>query len=153
LAKYYFNYYRKKFGLSSLNVAPEFYRALLNHSWPGNIRELKNIIERALLISDVDSGIGVEHLPEEFFLKQHNNEEYVKNIHDKLMSNDDGQINIMKIAEDIAITIVLQKEGGNLSRTAKKLGMARNTLYQKIHNNEKLENAQKLYKKTKGLTN
>jgi transcriptional regulator with PAS, ATPase and Fis domain len=153
LAKYYFNYYRKKFGLSSLNVAPEFYRALLNHSWAGNIRELKNIIERALLISDLEGGIGVEHLPEEFFLKKQNNEDYVKNIHEKLISNDDDQIDIMKTAEDIAINIVLQKEGGNLSRAAKKLGMARNTLYKKIQNNEKLENAQKLYKKAKGLIN
>jgi transcriptional regulator with PAS, ATPase and Fis domain len=153
LAKYYFNYYRKKFGLSSLNVAPEFYRALLNHSWAGNIRELKNIIERALLISDLEGGIGVEHLPEEFFLKKQNNEDYVKNIHEKLISNDDDQIDIMKTAEDIAINIVLQKERGNLSKAAKKLGMARNTLYKKIQNNEKLENAQKLYKKAKGLIN
>ena len=153
LAKYYFNYYRKKFGLSSLNVAPEFYRALLNHPWAGNIRELKNIIERALLISDLEGGIGVEHLPEEFFLKKQNNEDYVKNIHEKLISDDDDQIDIMKTAEDIAINIVLQKERGNLSKAAKKLGMARNTLYKKIQNNEKLENAQKLYKKAKGLIN
>jgi DNA-binding NtrC family response regulator len=47
----------------------------------------------------------------------------------------------------------LQKERGNLSKAAKKLGMARNTLYKKIQNNEKLENAQKLYKKAKGLIN
>jgi transcriptional regulator of acetoin/glycerol metabolism len=153
LAKYYFNFYRKKFGLSSLNVAPEFYRTLLNYSWPGNIRELKNIIERALLISDVDGGIGVEHLPEEVLLKKQNNEDYVKNIHEKLISNDDDQSDIMKTAEDIAITIVLQKEGGNLSRAAKKLGMARNTLYKKIQNNEKLENAQKLYKNHKMFIN
>jgi len=77
----------------------------------------------------------------------------VKNIHEKLISNDDDQIDIMKTAEDIAINIVLQKEGGNLSKAAKKLGMARNTLYKKIQNNEKLENAQKLYKKAKGLIN
>jgi transcriptional regulator with PAS, ATPase and Fis domain len=153
LAKYYFNYYRKKFGLSNLNVVPEFYRALLNHSWPGNIRELKNIIERALLISDLEGVIGIEHLPEGFLLKKQNNEDYVKNIHEKLISDDDDQIDIMKTAEDIAINIVLQKERGNLSKAAKKLGMARNTLYKKIQNNEKLENAQKLYKKAKGLIN
>jgi len=153
LAKYYFNYYSKKFGLSNLNVAPELYQALLNHSWPGNIRELKNIIERSILISDEANSIGVEHLPEGFFLKKQYNEDDVKNIHEKLINNDDDQIDIMKTAEDLAITIVLQKEGGNLSRAAKKLGIARNTLYKKIQNNEKLENDQKLYKKAKGLIN
>jgi transcriptional regulator with PAS, ATPase and Fis domain len=154
LAKYYFNYYSKKFGLSNLNVAPELYQALFNHSWPGNIRELKNIIERSILISDEADGIGMEHLPEGFFLKkQNNNEDYVQNIHEKLISSDDDQIDIMKTAEDVAINIVLQKEGGNLSKAAKKLGIARNTLYQKIHNNKKLENAQKLYKNQKTFIN
>jgi sigma-54 dependent transcriptional regulator, acetoin dehydrogenase operon transcriptional activator AcoR len=153
LAKYYFDYYSKKFGFSNLTVTPEFYRALLNHSWPGNIRELKNVIERSILISDEADSISVEHLPEELFSIKQKNEEFVTNIHEKLINNDDDKINIMKIAEDMAINIVLQKEGGNLSKAAKKLGMARNTLYQKIHNNEKLENAQKLYKKTKMLIN
>jgi sigma-54 dependent transcriptional regulator, acetoin dehydrogenase operon transcriptional activator AcoR len=152
LAEYYFDYYSKKFGLCNFNVAPEFYQALLNHSWPGNIRELKNVIERAILISDEADRIGVEHLPEDIYLN-HQNEDYVKNIHEKLTINDKEQLNIMKIAEDMAINIVLQKEGGNLSRAAKKLGMARNTLYQKIQNNEQLGNAQKSYKKTKLLKN
>jgi transcriptional regulator with PAS, ATPase and Fis domain len=154
LARYYFNYYAKKFGLNNIKVAPEFYQALLNHNWPGNIRELRNIIERSILISDESDRIGAEHLPEEFFSKEHdNNKEYINRIQEKLASNNHEPMNIRKMAEDMAIDSVLQKEGGNLSRAAKKLGLARNTLYKKIHDNKNLENAQKLYKKAKVLIN
>jgi transcriptional regulator with PAS, ATPase and Fis domain len=152
LAKYYFNYYSKEFGISNFTVDPEFYQALSNHSWPGNIRELKNVIERAMLISDEAGKIGIEHLPDDIYLKYQNGD-YMKNIHEKLTINDKEQLNIMKIAEDIAINIALQKEGGNLTKAAKKLGITRNTLYQRIQNNEKLGNAQKSYKKTKMLKN
>jgi two-component system, NtrC family, response regulator AtoC len=51
-------------GMNIEGVTPRAMRALQNHAWPGNIRELRNIIERAMLFCD-DSMIDTVHLPAE----------------------------------------------------------------------------------------
>jgi DNA-binding NtrC family response regulator len=43
-------------------VDPEAQRRLLHYDWPGNIRELQNVLERAMLLAEQDV-IGPEHLP------------------------------------------------------------------------------------------
>jgi two-component system, NtrC family, response regulator AtoC len=45
----------------STELSPEALSALQRHAWPGNIRELRNVIERAVILSD-GSSIGTEHL-------------------------------------------------------------------------------------------
>jgi NtrC-family two-component system response regulator AlgB len=50
---------------SNVTVSPEAQRALDAYAWRGNIRELENIIERALILSH-GTGIQLQHLPEEF---------------------------------------------------------------------------------------
>ncbi len=45
----------------------------------------------------------------------------------------DGERSYLKIVEDTAIAMVLEEEKGNISRSAKRLRIARSTLYQKIH--------------------
>lgn len=51
-----------KMGKNILGVTPKALEQLKKHEWPGNIRELKNIIERAMLFCD-DKEIGLSHLP------------------------------------------------------------------------------------------
>jgi DNA-binding NtrC family response regulator len=51
-----------KMGLNITDISPRAMAALKNHNWPGNIRELKNTIERAMLFCDEDK-IDMEHLP------------------------------------------------------------------------------------------
>jgi len=51
-------------GLNIRDVTPRAMQALMNHNWPGNIRELHNIIERAMLFCD-DAAIDLPHLPSE----------------------------------------------------------------------------------------
>ncbi len=51
-------------GLNITDVTPPAMAALSTHSWPGNIRELKNVIERATLFCD-EAAIDVNHLPNE----------------------------------------------------------------------------------------
>jgi len=45
-------------------VTPRAMQALIKHTWPGNIRELRNVIERAMLFCD-DCSIDLPHLPDE----------------------------------------------------------------------------------------
>lgn len=54
--------YAAEFGRGPKNISPEAMKTLRAYDWPGNIRELQNVIERALLISDGPE-IGPEHLP------------------------------------------------------------------------------------------
>ncbi|HCU98535.1 MAG TPA: hypothetical protein DGM69_04235 [Chloroflexi bacterium] len=58
------------YGNQVTGVTPRAMETLLKHQWPGNIRELKNTIERSLLLCDSDQ-IGIAHLPEE--IKKLNN--------------------------------------------------------------------------------
>jgi DNA-binding NtrC family response regulator len=51
-------------GMNVIDVTPRAMQALLAHSWPGNIRELRNVIERAMLFCD-EEAIDLPHLPPE----------------------------------------------------------------------------------------
>ncbi len=53
-----------RMGLNIQDVSPKAMDVLTNHDWPGNIRELRNVIERAMLFCD-DAVIDVAHLPAE----------------------------------------------------------------------------------------
>jgi len=54
----------QRMGVNITDISPKAMQALLEHNWPGNIRELKNTIERAVLFCD-ESAIDIEHLPAE----------------------------------------------------------------------------------------
>jgi DNA-binding NtrC family response regulator len=51
-------------GLNITDVTPRAMQALMDHNWPGNIRELRNVVERAMLFCD-DASIDLPHLPSE----------------------------------------------------------------------------------------
>ena len=54
----------QRLGVNIQDVTPRAMQALINHTWPGNIRELKNVIERAMLFCD-ECSIDLPHLPAE----------------------------------------------------------------------------------------
>ena len=53
-----------KMGLNIEDVTPRAMEALMEYSWPGNIRQLRHVIERAMLFCD-DAAIDLSHLPGE----------------------------------------------------------------------------------------
>ena len=53
-----------RLGMNITDVTPRALHALVNHAWPGNIRELKNVIERAMLFCD-EAALDLAHLPPE----------------------------------------------------------------------------------------
>lgn len=97
--------------------------ALLSHRWSGNIRELENVIERAVNIART-SRIELEDLPESL----------------KLLSADPPQIgeqaqkNIPLVQEMEKMTIIegLRQCNGNVSRTAELIGMGRRSIYRRL---------------------
>jgi DNA-binding NtrC family response regulator len=62
LVQYYLEWYSREMGKQVKEIASEAMDILLNYDWAGNVRELQNVIERAILISDGDL-IRAEHLP------------------------------------------------------------------------------------------
>jgi DNA-binding NtrC family response regulator len=55
----------QRMGANVTDVTPRAMQALMNHNWPGNIRELSNVIERAVLFCD-EASIDLPHLPNDF---------------------------------------------------------------------------------------
>jgi len=62
LVGYFLQQYNMSMGKNILDVTPKAMEALINYSWPGNIRELRNAIERAVLLCD-EAAIDLGHLP------------------------------------------------------------------------------------------
>jgi PAS domain S-box-containing protein len=107
---------------------------LCRYSWPGNVRELYNVAERAVSISE-EQTIMVRHLPPELYNPQDSLGIIVTPsfpIEGVTNSVKQQRILAMEQAEQEEITTCLHHYGGNISRVAKKLGVARTTIYRKI---------------------
>ena len=90
----------------------------MNYDWPGNIRQLKNIIERAVVLAKSDR-ITLRELPEEFLAHC-----------DKPNKNETTKT--LKVIEHQAVKDALLMCGGNISRAAKQLGISRKTFYKRL---------------------
>lgn len=93
-----------------------------NQSWPGNIRELKNIIERTLLLTSDD-----QVKPEDFVMALNTG----RNMDLKLSLNNGSSESLDKMERNMIIKAI-EECGGNLLKSAEKLGISRATLYRKI---------------------
>lgn len=68
LAQHFINHFNREFGKSVKGISKMAEKFLLEYGWPGNIRELKNIIERAIILENEDT-LLLEHLPQELVAK------------------------------------------------------------------------------------
>jgi two-component system NtrC family response regulator len=64
LVKHFIEKYKNNEGISEIQLAPEVWKLLYNYSWPGNVRQLENVIERAVVLNS-DGVISLDDLPEE----------------------------------------------------------------------------------------
>ncbi|RMF71153.1 MAG: sigma-54-dependent Fis family transcriptional regulator [Acidobacteria bacterium] len=95
-------------------------RRLTAYDWPGNVRELRNVMERAAILAPPGTAIDVGHLPE---LAPHAQ---------PCDSTTDAGDETLAGAERHALEQALRSTGGNILETARRLGIARGTLYRKI---------------------
>lgn len=101
------------------SFSAECLEALKRHPWKGNIRELKNVIERVVILCD-EPEISLAYLPFDF---QHNTSFQS----DHLLSAFD-----LASAEKLHIQKVMNYTKGNKTKTAELLGIALTTLYRKL---------------------
>lgn len=91
------------------------------HPWPGNLRQLSNVIQVALALAD-DEVIGTEHLPDDFFADLEMDLQGMQPVH-----GDKAQVREVENLDEL-----LRAAGGNISQLAKRLGVSRNTLYKRL---------------------
>ena len=93
------------------------------HSWPGNIRELENVIRRALLLANGGERIDPEHIVFDQAARVATDEELAAGECDR------GKLsNIVQISEARAIIATLEACGGHRASAAKELGISERTL-------------------------
>jgi DNA-binding NtrC family response regulator len=120
LAKYFVDTFCKENGLAPKSITPEAQNKLLSYGFPGNVRELKAIMELACVLSD-ENVIDVNHMNfnttgvmNGFLMEETTLAEYNKKI----------------------IRYFLNKYDNNVNKTAQKLDIGKSTIYRMLKNNE-----------------
>jgi two-component system NtrC family response regulator len=114
IAMHYLKEFTAKVNRPEFTLDKTFIKLLTAHNWKGNIRELKNIIERVVILAD-DRIIGPELLPFEF--------------HEETGSS--NPLHLQEIERQHIIK-VLKYTSGNKTETSRQLGIGLTTLYRKI---------------------
>ncbi|HXY20560.1 MAG TPA: sigma-54 dependent transcriptional regulator [Gemmatimonadales bacterium] len=103
---------------SPADFTTEVLERLLDYAWPGNIREMRNVLERALILARGAERLGAEHLPAEVGRRQ--------------APAPAREAASLAEVERRHIERTLRRHGGNRTRAAEELGISRATLINKI---------------------
>jgi len=123
LTQLFLKHFSKKFGKSMSDITEEVKEILLNYAWKGNVRELKNMVERVCIIHN-DTKLRLEHLPLDI------KEEVA--IEDSKEADAESLQKKLDETERALVLDALLKTGGNVLQAAKLLGIPRGTLRHKI---------------------
>ena len=105
----------RQIGTVRFQIEPEALEAIVRYDWPGNIRELSNVLERAQILAE-NHTITVDELPDN--LLTHASE-----------SGDEGDSQKLHQVERRHVQAVLEEAGGNKVHAARALGISRRALY------------------------
>ncbi len=112
LARFFFNRYSSRYG-RDVKLMDSGVKALQDHTWPGNVRQLQHMVERLTILADrIDAEAVRDALT--------------------VMENREKPVDTLADAEEDQIRRVLAATGGNKSKAAQILGIERKTLYRKL---------------------
>ncbi len=117
LSQHYLNTFARKYQKSELKLSTSSKSKLLDYAWPGNIRELRHAVERAVILSE-----GNSLQPEDFMFLKSNDAEKTASLEN---------YNLEEL-EQWAIKRTLTKHKGNISKAALELGITRAALYRRM---------------------
>ncbi len=107
------------------SLGEELIDALCTHQWPGNIRQLRNVL-RAMIALRASDLLELADLPSDYGLRP-------RPAQPAAPAPETDSLNPLGRAEREALLRELDLEHGNISHVARKLGIGRNTLYRKMH--------------------
>lgn len=108
LAEDYLRHFSDRYDRPSLSFSPQFRDALLNCEWPGNVRQLSNVVEHAVIMTE-NSTIDVDQLPDDVLAGR-------------------GVRSQVELSEE-TIKAALRRTSGNRSQAAQLLGIGRTSLW------------------------
>ena len=121
LVNHFIEKFNSKFERNIKHFSSSAFDILMDYNWPGNIRELENVIEHCFVLCDSDI-IQIEHLPKRLREREFNT----------IQSSDANNFNHIKDAERNIIINTLKKHNGNRSKTAEELNIHPTTLWRKM---------------------
>ncbi len=116
LVRLFIERYAAKYHRNVTGVSSEALNLLQNCRWSGNVRELQNSVEKAVIMSDDET-----LQPEDFKISEN-----------QLVTNASTTDNTLEAAEERVIRAAVKKYNGNLSLVAKSLNISRPTLYNRL---------------------
>ncbi len=145
LVFHFLELYKEKTGRFVSGISKEALRALVNYEWTGNVRELENAIERAVIIAS-GRQIELDDLPEAISKRAF--ESFAQAQQERAKAASEGRsINLevefpatMEEIEKNAIKLALDYTGGDKSRASRLLNIGRKTLYRKLEQYQEVKN-------------
>ncbi|PHZ86158.1 sigma-54-dependent transcriptional regulator [Paremcibacter congregatus] len=116
-------------GVTPKNTDPDAMAALQAHEWPGNVRQLRNVVERLLIMSADSDTITIDMLPSEIVSDV--------SVVRPSMNNDIMSLPLRDAREKFEreyLKVQVRRFNGNISRTAEYVGMERSALHRKLKN-------------------
>jgi transcriptional regulator with PAS, ATPase and Fis domain len=139
LANHFLKMFAQQYQEVPKTLDPTALRALTNHEWPGNIRELKNVIELGFILSAERDVIQVEDLPTL-------DEEVGASVHgsqlEALLHLPEEGIDLNQVVSEVERNLIcqsLERTGGNKGKAARLLYLKRTTLVEKLRRMNLLE--------------
>lgn len=131
----FMNLYNKILDKKVNDISEESLNILMNYDWPGNIRELKNVIEQIMNYIEGDK-IGINDLPK-YIIETKRNKNKINVLKNTVVeeNNDNDIIDLKKTIgefEKLIIIDTLNKTNSNYAEAARKLNLPRHTLYSKL---------------------
>lgn len=133
LIEHFIEKYRVEMG-QGIEVAKDALEFLENYAWPGNIRELENLIDRLMIVSN-GKKITLENLPEHFLKPCIIGEAKLNIISQPIFSQPNQHFDLKGHLAQLELDLInqaLQESGGVVARAAKRLGLRRTTLVEKM---------------------
>ena len=128
LLKHYSNMFSEENGFPSLELSKEALNILVEYSWPGNIRELRNFCENIIILKQ-----GQTLIPEDLEAKFFNSETSDQAESEAFSSNRLSNFNFtLDMNEKQLLRNALLKCGGNRTKAAQLMGISRRTLHRKL---------------------
>lgn len=129
LAYHFLRHYCRKAGKSIQGFSDEAMETLVNYDWPGNVRQLKNVVERLVILSD-EGVLGLLNLMDELRSRRSSESNHIPETQKDLLARKKEILTEHFLPLQKAFLIKALKESeGNIAKAAKKVGLKRPNFY------------------------